>query len=321
LAVHRKHHAACETPEDPHSPVVHGVGKVLLQGAELYRAAATDPHLQEKYGRGTPDDWLERNLYVRHRRLGVTLMVLTDLVLFGVPGIIIIAVQMSANPLFAAGIINGLGHHAGYRNFESPDAARNIVPWGLLIAGEELHNNHHAFPSSAKFSIRRWELDIGWLYIRLLRALGMVRVIRVAPQLVKVAPRKHLDLEVLRDHRGPHACVAGVCISCHRAGVSRTARAQAGCAEPIESQAVGARPDGTERSGAGGSAEDSRRVSRAQNGVRIPRATASAMEQREREQRMAAGAFPGMSGAGRGSGIRALQQFAQGLRSYALKPG
>jgi stearoyl-CoA desaturase (Delta-9 desaturase) len=198
VAVHRKHHAACETSEDPHSPVVYGVGKVLMQGAELYRAAATDPQLQEKYGRGTPDDWLERNLYVRHRALGVTLMVLTDLVLFGVPGIIIVAVQMSANPLFAAGIINGLGHHTGYRNFESPDAARNIVPWGLLIGGEELHNNHHAFPSSAKFSIRRWELDIGWLYIRLLQALGMARVIRVAPQPIEGARRNHIDLEVLR---------------------------------------------------------------------------------------------------------------------------
>ncbi|MBM0104996.1 fatty acid desaturase [Steroidobacter sp. S1-65] len=198
VAVHRKHHAACETSEDPHSPLVYGLSKVLLEGAELYRAAAGNPHLVEKYGRGAPDDWIERNLYRRHRHLGIVLMVTTDLLLFGVPGIIIVAVQMSANPLFAAGIVNGLGHHTGYRNFEGPDAARNIVPWGLLIAGEELHNNHHAFPSSAKFSIRRWELDIGWLYIRLLQAVGLARVIRIAPQPVKVAPRKHVDLEALR---------------------------------------------------------------------------------------------------------------------------
>lgn len=197
VAVHRKHHAACETSEDPHSPVVLGLQKVLLEGAELYRAAASDPQLVEKYGRGAPDDWMERNVYMRHRSLGIVLMVAVDLLLFGVPGIIIVAVQMSANPLFAAGVINGLGHYAGYRNFESPDAARNIVPWGVLIAGEELHNNHHAFPSSAKFSIRRWEIDVGWLYIRVFQALGLAKVIRIAPQPAKVPPRKHVDLEAL----------------------------------------------------------------------------------------------------------------------------
>lgn len=198
VAVHRKHHAVCETPEDPHSPVIYGLRKVLLEGAELYRAAARDPELLQAYGRGTPDDWLEQNLYTRHRSLGIVLMVLTDLLLFGVPDIIIVAVQMSANPLFAAGIINGLGHHTGYRNFECPDAARNILPWGLVIGGEELHNNHHAFPASAKFSIRRWELDIGWLYIRVFKALGLARVIRVAPKPQRVAPRKFIDLEAVR---------------------------------------------------------------------------------------------------------------------------
>lgn len=198
VAVHRKHHAACETSEDPHSPVVLGLRKVLLEGAELYRAAAKDEQLVAKYSRGTPDDWIERNVYMRHRSMGIVLMVVTDLLLFGVPGIIIVAVQMVANPLFAAGIINGLGHYTGYRNFESPDAARNIVPWGVLIAGEELHNNHHAFPSSAKFSIRRWEIDLGWLYICLLKALGLANVRRIAPQPLMVAPRKHVDLETLR---------------------------------------------------------------------------------------------------------------------------
>lgn len=198
VAVHRKHHARCETPDDPHSPVVYGLKKVLLEGAELYQAAARNPETTEKFGRGTPDDWMERNVYLRHRNMGIVLMVLIDLLLFGIPGIIILAVQMLANPLMAAGVVNGLGHHTGYRNFECPDAARNIVPWGLLIAGEELHNNHHAFPSSAKFSIHRWEFDIGWLYIRVFQTLGLAKVIRVAPAPIRVPARKHIDIETLR---------------------------------------------------------------------------------------------------------------------------
>lgn len=198
VAVHRKHHARCETPDDPHSPVIFGLRKVLLEGAELYKAAARTPGLVEKYGRGTPDDWVERNVYRRHRALGIVLMVLVDLVLFGVPGITIIAVQMLAVPLMAAGVINGLGHHSGYRNFECPDAARNIVPWGLLVGGEELHNNHHAFPSAAKFSIRRWEFDIGWLYIRVLQALRLAQVRRLAPMLTRVPLRTDIDMDTLR---------------------------------------------------------------------------------------------------------------------------
>jgi stearoyl-CoA desaturase (delta-9 desaturase) len=141
---------------------------------------------------------MERNVYSRYRNYGIVLMVLVDLLLFGVPGIIIIAVQMLANPLMAAGVINGIGHYYGYRNFECSDAARNIVPWGLLVAGEELHNNHHAFPSSAKFSIQRWEFDIGWLYIRVFSALGLARVLRVAPEPARVEPRKHIDIETVR---------------------------------------------------------------------------------------------------------------------------
>jgi stearoyl-CoA desaturase (Delta-9 desaturase) len=198
VAVHRKHHARCETPDDPHSPVIYGLKKVLLEGAELYQAAARDPELVEKYGRGTPNDWMERNVYLRHRNMGIVLMVVIDLLLFGVPGIIIIAAQMLANPLMAAGVINGLGHHTGYRNFECPDAARNVLPWGFLVAGEELHNNHHAFPSSAKFSIRSWEFDIGWAYIRVFQALGLARVIRVAPAPAIVPTRSHIDLETVR---------------------------------------------------------------------------------------------------------------------------
>lgn len=198
VAVHRKHHAKCETPEDPHSPVIYGLKKVLLEGAELYRAEAGNPETLEKYARGCPDDWVERNIYARYKNLGITLMVLTDLVLFGAPGIIIIAIQMSAIPVLAAGVINGLGHHTGYRNFECPDAATNIVPWGLIIGGEELHNNHHAFPSSAKFSVRPWEFDMGWLWIRLFSMLGLAKILRVAPTPLTVPTRRHVDLETVR---------------------------------------------------------------------------------------------------------------------------
>ena len=182
VAVHRKHHAFCETEQDPHSPQIHGLRKVLLEGAELYREEKDNPETLEKFGRGAPDDWIERNVYLRYTYGGIVLLVLTDLLLFGVPGIILIAVQLAAMPVFAAGVINGLGHHSGYRNFECNDAATNLVPWGLLIGGEELHNNHHAFPTSAKFSIRSWEFDIGWLYIKILSALGLAKVRKLAPR-------------------------------------------------------------------------------------------------------------------------------------------
>lgn len=199
VAIHRKHHAFCETVDDPHSPQIYGLKKVLLEGAELYREEKENPETVQKYGRGTPDDWLERNIYLRFPFGGIVLMVLADLLLFGVPGIIIIAIQMAAMPVFAAGIINGVGHHTGYRNFECDDAATNIVPWGLLIGGEELHNNHHAFPTSAKFSVRRWEFDIGWLYIRLFSAFGLAKVNRVAPHpVVQETPDSQLDVENLR---------------------------------------------------------------------------------------------------------------------------
>lgn len=199
VAIHRKHHAFCETPDDPHSPVIYGIKKVLLEGAELYRAEKDNPATLEKFGRGTPDDWLEKNVYLRIPYGGILLLVLVDLLLFGIPGIIIIAVQMVSMPVFAAGVINGLGHYSGYRNFECDDASTNIVPWGILIGGEELHNNHHAFPTSAKFSVRRWEFDIGWLYIRVLQAIGLARVNKVAPRpALQANPGKQVDLENLR---------------------------------------------------------------------------------------------------------------------------
>ncbi len=199
VAIHRKHHAFCETDGDPHSPKIFGLKKVLLEGAELYQEEARNPDTLAKFGRGTPDDWLEKNLYLRFPHGGIVLMVLTDLLLFGVPGIIIIAAQMAAMPVFAAGVINGLGHHSGYRNFECDDAATNLVPWGFLIGGEELHNNPHAFPTSAKFSVRRWEFDIGWLYICLFRSVGLARVRKVAPRpVLQERSAAHIDLENLK---------------------------------------------------------------------------------------------------------------------------
>jgi stearoyl-CoA desaturase (Delta-9 desaturase) len=182
VAVHRCHHAHADEPGDPHSPVVFGVWTVLLKGAELYRIAASDAQLLRTYGRGTPDDWLERNLYSRYAYLGIAIFVVAHLVLFGIPGIIMIAVHLAAQPFFAGGVINGLGHALGYRSFEMPSRATNLVPWALLLGGEELHNNHHAFPRSARFAVQRWELDIGWLWIRLFRALGLARVRWVAPR-------------------------------------------------------------------------------------------------------------------------------------------
>jgi stearoyl-CoA desaturase (delta-9 desaturase) len=198
VAVHRRHHARCETAEDPHSPQVLGLCKVLLEGSELYRAAAADTALVERYSHGTPRDWVERNVYGRMRWQGVGLMLVIDYILFGAAGVAVWAVQMLWIPWWAAGVINGVGHYYGYRNFASPDAATNIVPWGILVGGEELHNNHHAFPSSAKLSSRPWEFDIGWLYIRALEVAGLARVRRVAPTPHFSPSKTTVDLDTLK---------------------------------------------------------------------------------------------------------------------------
>jgi stearoyl-CoA desaturase (delta-9 desaturase) len=187
VAVHRKHHAKCETPEDPHSPRVFGLRMVLLRGAELYRAEADKPETLARYGRGTPDDWLERHLYSRHRHLGVGTLLIINLALLGPIGLSVWGIQMLWIPFFAAGVINGVGHALGYRTFATPDASTNIVPWGILIGGEELHNNHHAFPGSAKLASRPWEIDIGWCYILLLSKLRLANVAKVAPKSVRLS--------------------------------------------------------------------------------------------------------------------------------------
>ncbi|MEI8030688.1 MAG: fatty acid desaturase [Comamonadaceae bacterium] len=182
-SVHRKHHAKCEQAEDPHSPHVYGIKTVLLQGYELYRAEARNKETMTRFGHGTPSDWLERNLYTRFSWQGVSLLLLIDLVLFGAAGLTVWAVQMAWTPIMAAGIINGAGHYWGYRNFEAPDASTNISPWGVIIAGEELHNNHHTYPTSAKLSVKPYEFDIGWMYISLMRKVGLATVKKTPPKL------------------------------------------------------------------------------------------------------------------------------------------
>ncbi|HVH84355.1 MAG TPA: fatty acid desaturase [Steroidobacteraceae bacterium] len=198
VAVHRKHHAYADQEGDPHSPVVFGLKRVLFEGFELYRAAGRDPETIRNYGRGTPDDWLERHVYGRYNYAGIVMFVAAHLALFGVPGIIMIAVHLSAQPFFAGGVINGLGHAVGYRSFEMPSTATNLLPWGLLFGGEELHNNHHAFPRSARFAAQRWELDIGWLWIRLFSAAGLARVRWVAPRPHLERRRHELDTDTVQ---------------------------------------------------------------------------------------------------------------------------
>ncbi len=194
-AVHRKHHAKCETPDDPHSPVYKGLGTVLRKGAELYREEARNPETLRIYGKNCPDDWIERNLYSRYKLGGIALMAVIDLLLFGTIGITIWAVQMMWIPFWAAGVVNGLGHALGYRNFECRDAATNLVPWGIVIGGEELHNNHHTYPNSAKLSVKRWEFDMGWAWIRLFCLLRLAKVQRVAPIAHRVADKASLDMD------------------------------------------------------------------------------------------------------------------------------
>ena len=196
-AIHRKHHAKCETPEDPHSPQTRGLKTVFWQGAELYRAEANNPDTLAKYGHGTPDDWIERNVYTRLPWQGVGLMLIVNLALFGALGLTVWAVQMLWIPVTAAGIINGVGHFWGYRNFEATDASTNISPWGIIIGGEELHNNHHTYPTSAKLSVKPYEFDIGWLYIRILETLGLATVKKTPPKLAFGDVQPQADVKTL----------------------------------------------------------------------------------------------------------------------------
>ena len=183
VAIHRKHHAKCETKDDPHSPHAHGIKTVFWTGAELYRQEAKNTETLAKYGHGTPDDWVENHVYDKLRWQGVALMMIINLALFGAAGLTVWAVQMAWIPVTAAGVINGIGHYWGYRNFEAPDASTNITPWGILIGGEELHNNHHTYPTSAKFSVKPYEFDMGWVYISLMQKVGLAKVKKTPPKL------------------------------------------------------------------------------------------------------------------------------------------
>ena len=202
-AIHRKHHAKCETAEDPHSPQIYGINRVLWAGVFLYVKESYNKETLERYGHGTPEDWMERHVYTRYAMAGVTLMLLVDLLAFGlIPGALIWLTQIAWIPFWAAGVINGVGHFFGYRSYDVADASTNIVPWGILIGGEELHNNHHAFASSAKLSSKWYEIDIGWMYIRLLEVLGLATVKKLAPQPRFAPPKPAADLETL------HAVIA-----------------------------------------------------------------------------------------------------------------
>jgi stearoyl-CoA desaturase (Delta-9 desaturase) len=204
VSIHRKHHAKCETIDDPHSPQAHGIKKVFFEGAELYRAESKNQETLAKYSHGVPNDWVERNVYSRYSWQGVGLMLIINWALFGVAGTAVWAVQMAWIPVTAAGIINGIGHYWGYRNFEAPDASTNISPWGIIIGGEELHNNHHTYPTSAKFSVKKYEFDIGWGYIRAMEMVGLAKVKKVPPklQLGNIQPvADEKTLEALIAHR------------------------------------------------------------------------------------------------------------------------
>jgi len=200
-AIHRKHHAKCESEEDPHSPQVMGIQTVFWQGAELYRREANNAETLRKYGHGTPDDWLENHVYAYFPWQGVGVMLVIDLALFGAIGLTVWAVQMLWIPVTAAGVINGIGHYWGYRNFEAPDASTNISPWGIIIGGEELHNNHHTYPTSAKLSVKPFEFDIGWLYIRILETFGLATVKKTPPKL------HYADRQPMADERTLEALI------------------------------------------------------------------------------------------------------------------
>ncbi len=196
VAIHRKHHAKVETPDDPHSPAHYGIGQVLLRGADLYHEEKGNNETIEKYSQNCPNDWIEQHVYTGKNNLGILLLFILNILLFGVVGIIIWSIQMMWTPIFAAGGINGAGHYWGYRNFNTSDDSTNLGPVGIIIGGEELHNNHHAFPTAAKFSLKPWEFDIGWMYIKIFKLLGQIKVKRLAVKTVVDIPNLDLDSKV-----------------------------------------------------------------------------------------------------------------------------
>ena len=324
VAVHRRHHAFCETPDDPHSPRVLGIRRVLWQGAELYQDAIRDAETLERFGSGTPDDWLERRVYSGHRNLGIILMLAIDLLLFGLPGITIWAVQMLWIPFWAAGVINGLGHWWGYRNYECSDAATNVVPWGLVVGGEELHNNHHAFPDSARLSSRPWELDLGWGWIRLLAALGLARVRRVAPRLARVGDKPAPDKETLRAVlRCRMLVLSGYARSVIRPVLkAELARADSSCRQALK-RARGAlvRDRRLLDEALSQRLSSALEASTTLNTVYQFRLDLQAIwERRSASPAETLAALKAWCQAAEASGIRALEEFAREMRGYTLSP-
>ena len=322
-SIHRKHHAKCETEEDPHSPQTRGLKKVLLEGAELYRAESRNLETLEKYGHGTPDDWIERHLYTPYSFAGVYLTLVLNVALFGAIGVSVFAIQMLWIPVFAAGVINGLGHWWGYRNWDSPDASTNISPWGILIGGEELHNNHHAFASSAKLSSKWYEFDIGWMYIRILSALGLAKVRRVAPIPKFGAVRPRVDLETLQ------------AVIHHRYDVMSTyaASVRRACAEEAKRLAALRRPEGSLLANARGwlpfdaakwSAEQRGRLGeifaasdRLRKLVEMRTELAAVWERSNLSREQLLAHLQQWCARAEASGVRALQDLALRMRSYA----
>lgn len=324
-AVHRKHHAAVETPEDPHSPVVHGIRKVLLTGAELYRENAENQAIIDQYGFGTPDDWVERNLYTRHSFLGIGIMFASNILLYGPLGITIGAVQMMWIPIFAAGVINGVAHWRGYRNFETPDCSTNILPWGILIGGEELHNNHHAFGGSAKFSVRPWEFDLGWMYIRIMQACGLAEVRNVQPDKPQVGDAKaSVDFETLKAVASSRLHVMAdygrmVVKRVYREEIRNAPSAERGKLKPVKRLIV--RPDDRLNDSERGALEEALGLSQPLAVVYGFRQRLQAIyEQRSESRESLLHLLQEWCQQAEKTGIEALQEYARVLRSYTLVP-
>ncbi len=322
-AIHRKHHAKCETEEDPHSPQTRGIRKVLWEGAELYRAEAKNLETLQRYGHGTPDDWLERKVY-RHSVLGVSIMLVIDLIAFGALGLTIWAVQMAWIPFWAAGVVNGIGHYWGYRNYDCADASRNISPWGILIGGEELHNNHHSFATSAKLSSKWYEFDIGWMYIRILETLGLARVKKTIPQ-PKFGEAKAVPdfdtLQAIVTHR--YDVMTHYMRSLRLVCVQEARRLKAAHGSKLDARALrrwvlsgdSARLEAGQRQQLEAVVKDSAALSTVMS-MREELAALWARSNASREQLLAQ--LQDWIARAEQSGIRQLQEFSQRLRSYAV---
>lgn len=328
VAIHRKHHARVETAEDPHSPVHHGIQRVFWHGVELYQDARQDRGMVEQYGLGTPDDWLERRVYAAMPWLGPTLLALALIAAFGAVGLAVWAVRMLWIPFWAAGVVNGLGHWWGYRNYETDDRSTNLTPWAFWIGGEELHNNHHAFPSSAKFALRRFEFDIGWLVLRGLESVGLAKILRVAPTL-KLRP--NIDVPDLETARAVLSHRATVMRAYFREVIRPALKAEAAQARAHAADAT----DRLKRRWRRALANDGRWLDPASRErvaawvserpsiarvVEYRRRLAEAMERQGRSSDAMVQALRDWCADAERSGIAQLEAFARALRGYALVP-